>query len=56
MTAAAFRKGDPVLMSYGSARIMSAPAKFAVSGRVVDRRHYRRGWHEVALRWEVDAQ
>lgn len=54
--AAAFRKGEPVLVSYGSTRVLSAPAQFAVSGRAVDRRHYQRGWYEVALRWDMEAQ
>jgi hypothetical protein len=35
---------------------MARDAQFAVIGRVVDRRNYRRGWYEVSSRWDVDAQ
>lgn len=52
----AFRRGARVLVSYGQVQIMQAAGSFAVGGRVVDRSHWRKGWYEVALRWDVDAQ
>lgn len=53
---AAFRRGARVLVSYGQVQIMRAVGSYAVSGYVVDRSHWRKGWYEVALRWDVAAQ
>ena len=46
---AAFRRGAAVLVSYGAVQIMQAVGAFAAGGRIVDRRHWRRGWYGVEL-------
>lgn len=43
------RRGQRVLVAYGCVQIMQAVGKFAVGGRVLDRRKWRKGWLGIEL-------
>lgn len=43
------RRGQRVLVAYGCVQIMQAVGKFAVSGRVLDRSNWRKGWLGIEL-------
>jgi hypothetical protein len=55
-TSATFKRGQPVLLSYGRVQIMQAVGTFARNGRVVDRSQWRRGWYGIDLGWDVELQ
>jgi hypothetical protein len=52
--AAAFAKGQHVVVTYGAVQIFNVVGHYGKGGRIHSRRHWRRGWYEVAIGWDVN--